>query len=76
MSNNLKAPKGMMGAATNHRDVAENIAERLFVNGQGTEAHRLVLMSIHGSDLGGWCKQAVVDQIVCVLKDSLPEVRG
>jgi len=54
---------------TDHRRLAHRIAERLFTNGQGVRAARLVL-TIDGPpkrDLGGWCEEAVVDRIVEVL---------
>ena len=44
--------------------LAERIVEQLFVNGQGKEAERLVLMSCDNKNLGGWSKRAVVDVIV------------
>ena len=42
---------------------AKRVADKLFVNGQGQEAQRLVLTSSDGKDLGGWCKQAIIDQL-------------
>ncbi len=47
--------------------VASAIVQRLFTSGNHEEAHRLVLTAVDGRDLGGWCKQAVVDVIVDVL---------
>ena len=44
--------------------VAERIVTQLFVNGNGQQAHRLVLTSADGRDLGGWCQRAVVDNIL------------
>lgn len=43
--------------------MAQLIADRLFTNGVGKRADRLVLTSKDGKDLGGWCEQAVVDEI-------------
>ena len=48
--------------------IAEKIATRLFVNGLGQEAARLVLVDSNNRDLGGWCKRAVIDQIREILK--------
>ncbi len=48
------------------RRIGERIADRLFTNGQGKRAGRLVL-TVDGPpklDLGGWCRAAVIDQIV------------
>ena len=45
----------------------------LFRNGQGDEAHRLVLTSAHGRDLGGWGRQDVVDRIADALSRVQPE---
>ena len=49
------------------RIAANLIVTRLFVNSMGQHATRLVLTFKGGRDLGGWCKQAVIDQIVRVL---------
>jgi hypothetical protein len=37
------------------------------VNGANQKAQRLVLTSAKGEDLGGWCKEAAIDQIASVL---------
>lgn len=50
------------------QDLAEKIAEQLFMNGMGEEANRLVLELPGKRDGGGWCKQAVVDVIMSVLE--------
>lgn len=53
------------------RVVAEKIAERLFWNGRGIEAERLVQWrDSDRRNLGGWCKGAVIDQIENVLNES------
>jgi len=39
------------------------IVKRLFLNSEGVEADRLVLFTIDGKDLGGWCKGSVEDLI-------------
>lgn len=52
------------------RALARRIARRLFTNGAGQQAERLVLM-VDGPpkrDLGGWCMRAAVDEIVGVLQ--------
>lgn len=46
------------------RDAVKEAVEYLFTNGSGQKAHRLVLTSVNGQDLGGWCKQAVIDRIL------------
>lgn len=43
--------------------LAERIADRLFTNGIGEKADRLVLELPGKRDGGGWCKEAVRDQI-------------
>ena len=48
--------------------LAAQIADRLFVNGDGEEAQRLMLLSPNGKDLGGFCKRAAIDQIMRVLR--------
>ena len=48
--------------------LAMKIVDDLFVNGQGKQASRLVLVTAEGRDLGGWCRQAAVDRITEVLK--------
>ena len=45
-------------------EVAANVANKLFVNGIGEEAIRLMLISADGRDLGGWCKDAVRDLVL------------
>lgn len=45
-------------------DRINRLLARLFTNGSGDEADRLVLMSKDGRDLGGWCKGAVRDAII------------
>lgn len=47
--------------------VAREIADDLFHNGVGQEADRLVLTLQPNRDIGGWCKQAVVDRIASAL---------
>jgi len=44
--------------------LAHRIADRLFVNGSGQKAQRLVLTTSDERALGGWCKEAVIAQIV------------
>ena len=44
----------------------------LFRNGFGEEASRLVLTSADGRDLGGWCKQAIVDQLESAFRLAAP----
>lgn len=46
-----------------HMEAVERAVDELFVNGQGEQAHRLVLTGMDGRDLGGWCKQAVINTI-------------
>ena len=42
---------------------AEKIADRLFTNGSGEKAERLVLELSSKRDGGGWSRSAVIDQI-------------
>ena len=49
--------------------LAERIADKLFVNGIGEKATHLMLLSIRGNLLGGWCKQAAIDRIVEALNE-------
>lgn len=50
------------------RKIAHEIADRLFTNGNGTTADRLVLEKDGAHNFGGWCKQAVIDVIVDELR--------
>ena len=57
--------------------LARQIADNLFENGQGQRATRLVLVIDQHDDrrvpylnIGGWCKQAVVDRITSILADT------
>ena len=51
------------------RKLAKDIASKLFRNGYGQEAVRLVTLDKEGLDIGGWCKEAVVNQIMDLLKE-------
>ena len=51
------------------RKLAQDIASELFRNGYGEKAVRLAMLDKEGNDLGGWCKEAVVNQIVDLLKE-------
>lgn len=46
------------------RCLVEKIVEDLFTNGFGQKAERLVLTSVDGRDLGGWCRGAMRDRIL------------
>jgi hypothetical protein len=56
------------------RTLVERIVRRLFTNGAGERAERLVL-TVDGPpkrDLGGWCELAAIDQVEAVLALSTP----
>ena len=59
-----RAPK----CQTRDEAVAEQIVTRLFTNGAGQDAKRLVLELEDGRDGGGWGREPVRDVIVNVLK--------
>jgi hypothetical protein len=42
---------------------AEEVLDRLFTNGFGEQAERLVLTSRDGRNLGGWCRGSVRDHL-------------
>lgn len=48
--------------------LAREMSEKLFTNGAGEKAGTLVLTSGCGENLGGWCKIAVVEQILTALQ--------
>lgn len=50
-------------AARREPDALEAAVDSLFVNGGGQKAERLVLTDKNGRDLGGWCRQAIVDRL-------------
>jgi hypothetical protein len=52
------------------KKLAENIADKLFTNGNGDNALRLELKSLDHKYLGGWCKQAVIDVIAQALEQA------
>jgi hypothetical protein len=56
--------------SSKHRQLAEAIAEDLFVNGCGDVAERLVLTvdSAPKRDLGGWSKGPLTDRIELLLR--------
>lgn len=51
------------------RALARQIAERLFINGAGEKADRLMLVDEDDKDLGGWCEGAVVDQAASAIEE-------
>jgi hypothetical protein len=53
--------------ARRHRQIADAIVDRLFINGSGERAERLMLEWPLKNDLGGWCRSAVRDVIVAAL---------
>lgn len=62
---------------TTTNPIARRIAATLFTNGIGQKAVRLVLVDANGKDLGGWCENAVADQIAAVLAPtSAKEIRA
>lgn len=51
--------------------VAARIADYLFTNGAGQKAKRLVLeLEENGMYGGGWCRQAVVNAVERILKET------
>jgi hypothetical protein len=62
MSAQLTRPKSA-------REIAQLIADDLFMNHVGEQADRLVLwMDADERNLGGWAKRVVIDRIVAVLR--------
>lgn len=51
--------------------IAEAITERLFTNGRGEKARRLVLELEDGQDGGGWGRRPAFEQIRDALQKSL-----
>lgn len=49
--------------------LAQRIADRLFTDGSGEKANRLVMSRSDGKLLGGWSKGPAADQIVNVLRE-------
>lgn len=49
-------------------DLAADLVNKLFTNGFGEQAHRLVLTTSDGRDLGGWGRRPVYDRILEVLR--------
>lgn len=47
--------------------VAQTVVDRLFTNGMGQQARRLVLELDIVHDGGGWCREAVRDQVLAAL---------
>lgn len=50
--------------------IAQKVADRLFKNGFGEKARRLVIEIDDEHTSGGWCKQVVVDHVAQILADS------
>ncbi len=58
----------MISNITN-KELAEKIADDLFQNSNGDVAERLVLwLDSDKRNLGGWCKQGVVNRILLFLE--------
>jgi hypothetical protein len=53
------------------QEIAETIVDDLFINGQGEEAQRLVLMNRDERPLGGWSRAAVTERIARTLKEHI-----
>ena len=49
-------------------------AGKLFKNGSGKIADRLVLVTNDGHDLGGWCFTAVREEIEAAIREAIKEV--
>lgn len=61
-------------------NIAEKCADALFTACDGKPCHRLQLMRgkyerEEETNMGGWCRGAIVDQIVDVLMESLPNAK-
>lgn len=54
---------GMTTREKNHKQIADAIVRRLYTNGFGERAGRLVLL-MGSRDLGGWCEGAVRDIVL------------
>lgn len=64
---------------TKPTDTARQAAERLFTNGNGDVATRLVLVdddSMLNVDLGGWCKESVVREIQSAIDTETAALRA
>ena len=66
----------LVPAPCSARGLAELIASRLFVNGDGDQGTRLDIRQgdPHGEEksLGGWCLAAAIDQIQKVIEQNVP----
>lgn len=53
------------------RELAETIADDLFINGAGDEADRLVLTIDKPTErnLGGWSRRAVTERVIKALRE-------
>lgn len=51
------------------RALADLVAGRLFINGQGQESIRLVIELPGGGNGGGWSRAAVIGQVADVLME-------
>ena len=51
-----------------NEEIAERICDRLFTVGD-EQAEGLVRVSVEGRALGGWCRKAVRDQVLAVLRE-------
>lgn len=58
-----------------NKQLAENIADTLMTNGSHERAVRIQLRGPNERDLGGWCRAAMVEQILEKLNKHRPEVK-
>ncbi len=54
-------------------EIAARIVADIMVNGIGQKADRLVLVTDHGINLGGWGKLPLADRIAGILAKELDE---
>lgn len=59
-----------------NQEIARQIAEELFTNGNSEAGDRLVLVTKHGDDLGGWGFEPVVTRITKILDEARPKQGG
>lgn len=55
--------------------VSKQIVDKLFVNGAGQQAERLMLVLENGKDGGGWGKQPMRDIILNHIFEALEQVK-
>jgi hypothetical protein len=69
MTKKIATPKKRTETIPFADHLADNVVNRLFTNGAGQRGSQLRMINSVGTDLGGWCEEAVRRQIIEARRD-------